>query len=365
MKKVMLAISTLTGGGAERVASVWANQLIKKGYEVGFLLYCRSQNEYPVSSKAKINTLAETYDDYKEMGYFKRVKLMKRAIKAFAPDVVISFLPRMQIWMMFATRFMKIKKIETVRISPWHIWNDGVVQRLEKALWKRCFKKADKVIFQTAEQREFFSSKIEKKGVVIPNPMSEQYRDNPKEAYSDSVKRFVAAGRITSQKNYPAMIEAFSKVSANHPEVTLSIYGAGDDAYLRKIQGIIDKFNLSDKVKLMGRTTDILSVLKSADAFLMTSDFEGMPNALAEAMVMGLPCLSTNCRTGPKDMISDGENGYLVEVSDIDSIADGIEKLASMDSARAEKMGKAARTTILEMCSEEMSLKKLIDVIEN
>ena len=362
MKKILIAVTTLTGGGAERVASVWANQLVRAGYDVGMLIYGRSQQEYPVDSNVEILTIADSYADYKKMGYFKRLRCMRKLLRSFSADAVISFLPRMQIWMMLATFGLKLHRVETVRVSPWNI---GISNRFEKKLWLRCFKKSDKVIFQTAEQGEFFSAKIQRKGVVIPNPMSDQYRDNPKEEYSDKIKKFVAAGRITPQKNYPAMIEAFSRVVEKHPGISLSIYGAGDDAYAKKIQEIIDSFELTDKVKLMGRTTDMLSVLKNADAFLMTSDFEGMPNALAEAMLIGLPCLSTNCRTGPKDMIKDNENGYLVKVGDIDSISSGIEKTASMDSMQAEKMGRAARATILEMCSEEKSLKKLIDVIEN
>ena len=362
MKKVMITVTTLFGGGAERVVSVWANQLTDYGYDVSLLLYGRSEKEYPISNRVKIYTVADNYTEYKKLGYFKRLRKMRLLIKEAAPDVLINFLPRMQIWVMFATFGMKLSKIETVRVSPWEVCKNS---KIEKMLWKTCFSKAKAIIVQTAEQADFFSSKVQKKCVVIPNPISSQYRDNPKLCYADKVTKFVAAGRITEQKNYPLMIEAFNVAKKDCPQITLSIYGTGEESYISKMQHLIDERGLSDSVKLMGRTTDMLSVLQNADAFLMTSDFEGMPNALAEAMVIGLPCISTNCRTGPKDMIEDQKNGYLTQVGDVDSVADAIMKVAFLNQEKTKQMGIMAREKILEMCSEENSLNKLIKMIES
>ena len=362
MSKVLFAITTLFGGGAERVATVWANKLVNRGYDVTFLIYGRSENEYFVDDRIHIKTVASDYKAYKKMGYFARLKAMRKIIKEVKPEITVNFLPRMQIWMMMAAWGLKIKRVETVRVSPWMICSGS---KAERALWKHCFTRADKVIFQTAEQGEFFNDKVRAKSVVISNPISEQYCNNPKTSYSSSNNRFVAAGRITSQKNYPVMIEAFSKALKTNPELTLSIYGTGDEAYIAEMQALISEAGIEDSVKLMGRTTDMLSVLQNADAFLMTSDFEGMPNALAEAMVMGLPCISTNCRTGPKDMIDNGESGFLVNVGDSDDIADAILKVARMNAEESKEMGAKARAKMLDMCGEENSLKKLIDLIEN
>lgn len=362
MKKVMIAVTSLTGGGAERVVSVWANQLTESGYPVSLLIYNRAENEYPVNPDVQIRTIAESYKKYKELGYGKRLRIMRRILKEECPDVLISFLPRMQIWMMAASLGQKMRRIETVRVSPWEICRNN---RAEHFLWMLCYRRADAAVFQTAEQGEYFSEKIRRKSVVIPNPISPRYRDNPKSNYADSVRHFVAAGRITEQKNYPAMIEAFRTAHRKCPEIRLSIYGTGNESYMEQIQQMIDRYGLSSSITMHGRTADMLPVLHQADAFLMTSDFEGMPNALAEAMAVGLPCISTNCRTGPRDLIDSGENGYLVPVGDAEQIAGAILRLAETDSVRAEEIGRKARQKVLDLCSETNSLKRLITLIES
>lgn len=361
MKKVLIALPTLFGGGAERVATVWASKLSELGYDISFLIYGRCENEYEVNKKVKIYTIAPDYQEYKKLGYFERLKRMRSIVKTLKPDVVINFLQRMQVWMMMATFGLKIRRIETIRVSPWNV---HMSNKFEFALWKLCFSRADKVILQTQEQAEFFSKKVQKKSVVISNPIAKVYVDNPKEFYSEKALNFVAAGRITEQKNYPVMIEAFSKALEKYPEIKLSIYGTGDESYMSKMQALIENKGLSESIKLMGRTSDMLSVLQEADAFLMTSDYEGMPNALAEAMVVGLPCVSTNCRTGPKDMIDDGINGFLVKTGDAESISNAIVALASMDLVASQKMGSLAREKMLELCSDSNSLNKLIEVLQ-
>ena len=285
---------------------------------------------------------------------------MRKIVKEFSPDCVISFLPRMQIWMMGATFGKKLRRIETIRVSPWHI---GVRSKIERFLWKLTYKRADAVILQTAEQGEFFSKSVQKKSVVISNPISEKFKDNPKREYS-CPQSFVAAGRITEQKNYPLMIEAFAKAAQSCPEIRLSVFGVGEKAYVEKVQALIDESGMTDRIVLRGRSEDVLSILRSSDAFLMTSDYEGMPNALLEAMVVGLPCISTDCRTGPKDMIDDGVNGYLVKTGDAESISRAIVKIAQMSDTEAEKMGSAAREKIIDICGTEKSLKRLVEVIE-
>ena len=359
MQKVMMAITTLGGGGAERVVSVWANQLKHTGYEVSLLLFCRIEQEYPIDPDVTVYTVASTNKEYVSLSYFERLKRMRGILKTVRPDVLINFLPPVQIWMMVASWGMNVRRIETVRNNPWVSCHG-----MEKILWKRCFSRSNVVIVQTAEQAEFFKKKIQQRCVVIPNPIEERYCDHPKTEYADRVTRFVAAGRLDEQKNYAVMIEAFKRACDRCASISLDIYGAGGDAYRSEIQKKIDDLKLSDQVRLKGRTADMSSVYREADAFLMTSDFEGMPNALAEAMVSGLVCVSTNCRTGPRDMIEHEESGFLVKVGDASEIARAIVKVAGMSREQCEKMGSNARERILSLFGEENSLRQLIQVIE-
>ncbi len=359
MKKVLFTIGNLTGGGAERVVSVWANQLSRRGYDVSVLIYSRSDNEYPVDEAVNICPLADNNSQFLKLSYLERLKRMRASIKSIAPDITINFLPRMQIWMMFATFGMKLKRVETVRVSPWVICRNS---KIERTLWKRCFTRADKVIVQTAEQAEFFGKKIREKCVVIPNPVAEQYKDNQKTSYKERNEEFIAVGRITSQKNYEMMFRAFAKQVEHNQNLKLSVFGTGE--LEDSLNSLIAKLNMNENIKLMGRSENIPQELHSRDVFLMSSDFEGMPNALAEAMATGLVCVSTDCKTGPKDLIDDSENGFLVPTGDVDKFTEVIGRISNMAKTESEKLGKAAREKILSFCSEENSFNRLVDLIE-
>lgn len=360
MKKIVFAITSLGGGGAERVVSVWAGQLAERGYEVAVFTYAKSTNEYYLNPKVKRLILVDDIKDYLAMSYLKRYRQIRKTIRLFSPDVVISFLPVMQIWMAAATFGLKVKRVETVRISPWN----GSTGKVVTLLWKLCFKRSDTTILQCEDQKHFFGKKVQKKCVVVPNPLNETCENRGKENYSERAEKFIAAGRLCAQKNFHMLIKAFSKAHEKNPLITLDIYGKGTDEYTNSLNSLIDEVNASDYIQLCGRTNDMHSELLSRDAFIMSSDYEGMPNALAEAMATGLVCISTDCKTGPRDLIKNGENGFLVPVDDVDSMAKKIIEVSNMSAAEIESMGKAARAFVTDYCGRENSLAKLIDAIE-
>lgn len=363
-KKILFAITTLFGGGAERVVSLWASQLAER-YDVSLLLYGRSGKEYPISDKVKIYTVASTYNEYKNYNHFKRLIRMRKIIKKISPDIMINFLPRMQIWMLIASYGMKIYRIETVRNSPWHLCRSS---RIEHWLWMKSYKRADMVILQTQEQGEYFSQKIQNKCIVIPNSIDKQFMEIYKKYSDKKIKKFIASGRLSPQKNYPLMIRAFAKAYEKNPSITLSIYGKANEhkaQYENYLNNLIKELNMEGTIRLMGRTDQMRQVLLDSDAFIMSSDFEGMPNALMEAMAIGLVCISTNCKTGPKDLIDNKINGFLVDVGNEDALSDAICEVADLLPDQIENISKAARQKIMSLCSEENTINKLIDMISN
>ncbi len=364
MKKIMMAISSMHGGGAQRVVSIWAKELCDMGYEVCLLVYGQAEEIYKLDERVKICPIVESYDDYKNLTFLKKLKLARKIIKSEAPNVLINFLPKMQIFIMLATTGLRISKIETVRISPWAL--KDYYNKIHMWLWHRTFKKSKAIVVQTPEQGEYFSKKLQKKCHTIYNPIDKNCIDKPKIEYSEKITNFIASGRVAPQKNYELMIRAFANALKVNGEISLSIYGIiENDVYKSKLEKLIVDCGAEDKIKFMGKSTDMFNLLRKADAFLMTSDFEGMPNALLEAMALGLPCISTNCRTGPKDMIDNGENGYLVEVGSEQSVADAIIKISNLTKEQAQNMGLSARNKILDLCSQEKSINKLIEVVES
>ena len=359
VKKICIAIHGLSHAGAERVAVAWANYLTRHGHDVFMLIYAGGDDSYVLDKRVRIVSIATTQEAFFAMPVWKRLWEIRKIIRREAPQTLISFLPRMQLNMLLATIGLRIERIETIRNNPWVDKDVGK----RRFLWNLCFRRADKIILQTTEQSEYFDLVTRKKCTVISNPIAKEFISGRKE-YSEKVQRFVAVGRLSAQKNYAVMIQAFALAVADDPNYTLDIYGMGSSEAMDSIRSLIAQLRLADRVRLCGWTGNISELLQQYDAFLMSSDYEGMPNALAEAMVSGLVCVSTNCRTGPKDMIEHGKNGYLIPVGDIDAYAEGIKTVLKMDVCECARMGAAARERMLEMCSVENTLARLKTLVE-
>ena len=360
MKKILFSIGSLIGGGAERVVAIWAGKLVDMSYDVALCVSIRDKNEYPIDERVNVVSVAQSQSEYLQLSPLDRYRKKRTFIKSFKPDVMINLLPGAQIKMLFEAAGIKGRRIETVRNNPWIDIEVGK----KRPLWNLCFKKADAIIVQTEEQLEYFSDREKKKCTVIHNPLSDACLEAERSDYCEKATRFMAAGRLNHQKNFPMLIEAFARVAKDHKDIYLDIFGNGSEDYTAHLQHCIDESGVADQITLKGRTNDICGALMQHDCFILSSDYEGMPNALAEAMATGMVCISTDCRTGPKDMIKDGKNGYIVKTGDVDSMAEAIEKVISMTGEQCREMGSAAREDILALCDDEVNIKKLIEVIE-
>lgn len=359
-KKICIAIHALSHAGAERVAVSWANYLAQHGHDVLMLIYADCENAYALNGRVQVVSVAKTQDAFFALPVWKRLWEIRKIIRREAPQTLISFLPRTQISMMLATFGMRLERIETIRNNPWVDKDIGK----KRFLWDLCFRRADKIILQTPEQGEYFRPSLRKKCTVISNPISKDFSSVKKE-HSDKVRKFIAVGRLSAQKNYPLMIRAFASATADVPNSTLDIYGLASSEAADSISALIRQHGMEGRIHLCGWTGNIAELLPRYDAFLMSSDYEGMPNALAEAMVTGLVCISTNCRTGPKDMIEHGYSGFLVPVNDADAYAEGIRTVLQMDRNECIRMGAAAREKMLEICSEDKTLERLKLLVES
>lgn len=359
MKRILIAIHALSFDGAEKVAAIWANYLAKNGYQVAFLVRYRLEKEQVLDERIKVFSITDTPGHYRTVSALQRLKIVRGIAKKFGADIIVSLLPKMQLMVMLATWGLKCKRFETIRNNP---WLDRDVGR-NRLLWNLCFLRSDRIILQTEEQAEYFPKWMQKKCAVIRNPML--HAPEPKNYHNDAPRKFIAVGRVSEQKNYPVMIDAFLKAAKEVTGCTLDIYGAGSADYIEQIQKRIDAAGLHERIRLQGRTEHVQDELLCHDVFLMSSDYEGMPNALAEAMAAGMVCLSTDCKTGPKDMIDHGENGRLARTGDVQSFAEEIETILRMDRQKCAEMGTAAREKILRLCSEENTLTCLKRLIES
>lgn len=361
MKKIILAVCQIGGGGAERVVSTWSAKLADRGYDVSILVFGRLENEYKLSPKVKVLSIVPLYDDFQNLSYIKRYFRFRKILKENKPDVLISFLPTAQIWCNFASIGLKFKRIETVRNNPWLDFSSNKLHRL---FWKHCFNKADSIIVQTSEQIEFFKTKNRIKCKIIPNPVADEFLHFNEKKFNHKVSLFVASGRIMPQKNYQIMINAFSKSLEKHPDIKLKIFGKGNENYIKELKKLIDQKGINKSVEFCGYSNNLIREYQYADGFLMTSDYEGMPNSLIEALASKLICISTDCKTGPKDLIDHNINGFLAKTGDVDSIFDCIEAAIDLSPSQIVNMGNSARKKIVEFCSDEKSFKSLLEIIE-
>ena len=307
---IFMIIGTLNFGGAERVLANLANYF-SKNHRVKI---CTLFNRDIVYS---LNSNIEIVEGVAEHGVISAIKNIRKEAIAFETDVAVSFLSHVNITTIISLLGSGIPVIVSERNDPYF----EPAQLHRKVLRKIIFPFASGYVFQTKEAKEYFSNRIQKAGIVISNPV---FVDDVSEDYKsivDKEKEFVAIGRLTEQKNYTVMIKAFKKVCAKYPEYKLKIYGKGQEK--EKLQYLCKEEDVENNVEFMGTVQNVHEKILNSHVFVMSSDHEGMPNALMEAMALGMCCISTDCPCGgPRELIKHGINGFLVPVGDIENLAE-------------------------------------------
>ena len=323
MKKILFHLVSLEQGGTERVVTNLANYLSKNGYSVVVTTQWEGKKEFVLEEQVKrIHVGAD-----KKAGRIRkacdRVINLRQAIKDEKPDVVISFLKKSNYRALLATMGTSIPNIIAVRNDPMA----DHVSISDKVLIPLLYSRAEGAVFQTEQQKEFFSEAIQKRAEVILNPVNSKYL--LAEAPEKKEKVVVHSGRLVQFKNHAMLVRAFVKVHEKHPEYKLFLYGRDTkDGTREKVEALISENNATEYIKLMGSSNELEKLIPQAEIYVLSSDYEGMPNALIEAMVMGMPVVSTDCPCGgPGVLIKHEENGLLVPVRDEKVMASSICRL--------------------------------------
>ena len=200
------------------------------------------------------------------------------------------------------------------------------------------------------------------KSRIILNPLHNKYLDVPRP--EKRVKEVVQSGRIVDFKNQLMLIRAFDRVHKKHPDYVLKIYGGDSgDGTKEQLEELIAERKAEDYVFLMGASDSLEKVLVNASVFAFSSDWEGLPNALLEAMALGLPIVATDCPCGgPRTVMKDGVNGLLVPIKDEEALAEGICRLIENPDL-AERLGSKARE-IRERANGKAVFEQWQDYIE-
>ena len=323
---IVVVLNSLVFGGAERV-SILLTKWLSSQENVNVCMVALKEKKGVGYSSEGLN-----YIELRKGNVFYQ---LRKTIKAIRPDAVLLLSVPLCLYVVPALVGLNVKLIVSERNAPAQFSGKWITKIASRILMKG----ADGFVFQTQEAKDYYGGKIAKKAAVIHNPLS-IIPELPASQKKDSLYHIINVGRLDKQKNQELLIESFVEVVKEYPKFRLKIIGDGRE--YGRLEAIIRHFNLQNVVSLPGGSNHIFEELHDADIFVLSSDFEGMPNALMEAMAMGLPCISTDCPCGgPAELITNGKNGVLVPVGDKQALVLAIKNIIK-DQDTAASMGKEA-----------------------
>lgn len=330
MKKVIFYIGSMQLGGANRVVANLSNFFADKGIKVILINdICpqEKKDEYMISGQIKRFFLENNIKN-KILKNILMIYELRKIVKAENPDAIVSFMGPPNIRNIIATLGLKTRRVVSVRNDPYYEYGKGI----KKYLSKYIFNLADGCVFQTSEAQIYFSKKLQKKSQIILNPVDERFFHVRRKNVCSNI---ITIGRLEKQKNHELLIRAFYKIKDDFPDVNLIIYGDGNlRTYLEKL---IKELKIEDRVIMPGNVSDAWNKLSEAELFVLSSDYEGLPNALMEAMAVGVPIISTDCPCGgPRELILNEKQGVLVKCNEIDLLSNKIKEILQNDDLRKE-----------------------------
>lgn len=352
--KIGFLIKDLNHGGAERATVSLADSFVKKGHNVEIITFSDSESFYPLNenvtvSSAGFDEIEHTASFKRLAGSIKRMFNLRKLVKSRGLDLLIGMSFAMTWYAVFTTVFTKTKAVGTERNNPYKYKASKFNTVMRKLFYFFC----NGYIFQTEKSAKFFTKKLKIRDVIIPNAIFNEtvYELEPPEKRE---KIICSVGRLTAQKRFDLLIDAFSEISDKFPEYKLIIFGEGE---LRsELEAQAEYLGLKDRILLPGASPEAVKLVNRTAVFVLSSDIEGMPNALMEALAMGVPCIATRCDMGPDELIEQGENGILVDTGSSEQISGAVEKILT-DSEFAQKLSqngrKMLRTHSIDAISEK------------
>ncbi len=330
--KIAMGISSLGGGGAERVLSIMANYWVERGKQVMVITLAPEERDvYRLDPRVERTAfdLERVSNGVWEAvrSNLERILQLRKALQQGCPDVIIGFSEHMSIMLLLASWGLSIPVIVFEHTDP----RQAPLDRAWAALRLWCYRRAKGIVLLTEELKQVAAQSWPERLLhTIPNPaVVEEGAEEP--LPFELPPRFVVAmGRLVSIKGFDMLLEAFARVGSD--DWSLVILGEGEER--QRLERQVRIHGLEGRVMLPGRVDKPFQVLRQAQLFVLSSRFEGFPMALVEAMACGLPAVSFNCPTGPSDIIRDGIDGILVPREDVDALARAMQRLMEDDEMR-------------------------------
>lgn len=330
--KILFLNTNIGYGGATKIMLWLAGKLAERGDNVTILTYRDASESRDVPNGVKHIHLPLETEGHSVSGLMKSVRQLHRHIKTECYDWGIAFLSPSHLRLSLASIGTHTKILLSQRGDPYQ--NKNKPKSIMSKIQAYAFNRADKYVFQTPQAMAYYSKSIQSRGVVIPNPVKPLKRTCERKPDN----RIVNVARLDiNQKRQDLLIDSFNLICKDYPEVSLHFYGDGEDEARLK-----EMAKGNERIIFEGVTNDVVRDIQNARMFVLSSDFEGIPNALIEAMALGVPSISTQCSPGGAELlINDGENGLLTPCGNAISLSEAV-KVFLDNSALAERCGHTA-----------------------
>ncbi len=356
---VAVHIHCLAGGGAERIAALLCSQLAERGHRVLLITQLPADpGDYPVDVRVErisIGGTDVTNAGWRWLRMLRRVVRLRTALRQFEAEVVLGFMTTSALYVAMASVASRVKAVCCERVDPKQQRLSAGASRLRKWLYPR----AEHVVVQTEGALAWLEAEIPMAtGCVIPNPIQYPLTElppilQPEVVLEAGASLVLGVGRLDHQKGFDRLIEAFVMLAAEFPLAELVILGEGE--MRAGLEALIEARELADRIHLVGRVGNLSAWYGRAELFVLSSRYEGFPNALAEAMAHGCAVLATDCDFGPDDLIENGHSGVLADADTAEALSEAMRRLLS-DAALRVTLGTNARTV-----REHYDVHKVID----
>ena len=337
--KIALPIYIGGHGGASRQVTKLANTLCDKGHDVYMIALHLFAPVFKIDERVKIIDITDKKLDGK-ITILSRYLALRRVLKDIKPDITIHYNFQSVYLTVFSLLSKKAmgKVIMAERGDPSDAEYSGMLGLVRSV----AIRFVDGFVFQTNGAKNYFNSRVQQRSVVIPNSVT--IPNELQQEVSERKTVVLSAGRLHPQKNHRLLIRSYAKIADRYPQYTLEIYGDGD--MKSDLDSLVHELKMEGRIHINYSVKNIFEKIREATLFVLSSDFEGMPNALMEAMALGTPAISTDCSPGgARDLITDGVNGWIVPVRNEEALAEKMDYVLSHPK-EAERVANNARNIV-------------------
>lgn len=376
--RITFVISSLGGGGAERVVSNMARYWADKNWEITILTLFQGRrpvcydlhpnvvhrdlrstlSSNPRPDAKSLIALRDLFDVLSPserktfLGNLVLIVALRHAILSTNPQAVISFIDVTNVQVLLALHRLDLPVVISERCHPVSTGNEGWDR-----LRQRLYRSAGRLVVLAEESLSVFSPEVRKRARVIHNAVLPPRYDTSEIGNHQRAERILLAmGRLAYEKGFDLLLHAFAGIAPKHTSWSLNIWGQGR---LRStLVALADELGLSKRVRFPGFTRQPYDVMRQADLFVLPSRLEGFPNVLLEAMACGLPVVSFDCPTGPSYIIRDGTDGVLLPPHDVTALKENLDRLMGDEAERNRLAGRAPEVI------ERFSLERMMGMWE-